>query len=88
MKKAVANDYSKTTSTVRVAVINGDIHQIAIQVAMAKNFFDEGLNVQLNTTPSAGGAVATLLVSGDADMGFLGAPPATLTTINGNLILV
>lgn len=88
MKNAVSNDYKKTTATVRVAVINGDIHQIAIQVAMAKNYFDEGLTVQLNTTPSAGGAVATLLVSGDADIGFLGAPPATLTTINGNLIQV
>jgi ABC-type nitrate/sulfonate/bicarbonate transport system substrate-binding protein len=88
MKKAVANDYTKTTATVRVAAINGDIHQIAIQVAMEKNYFDEGLTVELNTTPAAGGAVATLLVSGDADIGFLGAPPATLTTINGNLIQV
>ena len=73
-------------STVTVAVISGDVHQIAIHVGIEKGFFSEyGINV--NTTSAANGAgVATSLQNGEADFGFLGAPPMTITAINGMLI--
>jgi len=90
MKDAVAGKASKTgTDSVTVAVINGDIHQLAIQIAIDKEYFAEyGLTVTLNKTPTNGQNVSDLLVSGDAKIGFLGAPPATLNTINGDHILV
>ena len=90
LKDAIAGKASKEgKDTITVAAINGDIHQIAIQVAVAKGFFDEyGLKVNLNTGSSSGGDIAQLLLSGDVRIGFLGAPPATLKTINGEHIIV
>ena len=79
-----SSGYSR--STVTVAVISGDVHQIAIHVGVEKGFFAEyGINV--STTSAANGAgVATSLQNGEADFGFLGAPPMTITAINGKLI--
>ena len=89
IKDAVAGKASKEgTSSVKVAVIGGDIHQLAIHVAIAKEYFKEyGLTVNLSTG-SNGGDIATLLDSKDVDIGFLGAPPATIKTINGEHIKV
>ena len=89
LKDAVAGKASKEgTSSVKVAVIGGDIHQLAIHVAIAKNYFAEyGLTVNLSTG-SNGGDIATLLDSKDVEIGFLGAPPATIKTINGEHIKV
>ena len=90
IKDVLAGNVSKEgTASVTVAAINGDIHQLAIQVAIEKGYFTEyGLSVNLNTGSSSGGDIADLLINGDVKIGFLGAPPATLKTINGNHILV
>ena len=90
IKDVIAGKASKDgKDSVSVAAINGDIHQLAIQVAKEKGYFDEyGLNVTLNTGSTSGGDVADLLINGDVKIGFLGAPPATIKTINGNHILV
>jgi ABC-type nitrate/sulfonate/bicarbonate transport system substrate-binding protein len=89
LKDAVAGKASKEgTATLKVAVINGDIHQLAIHVAIAKGYFAEyGLTISLSTGGS-GGDIATLLTSKDVQIGFLGAPPATLKTINSDCIVV
>ena len=90
LRDAVAGKASKEgTDSITVAVINGDIHQIAIQVAVEKGYFDEyGLSVTLNKGSSSGGDVVGLLLSGDVKIGFLGAPPATIKTVNGEHIIV
>ena len=90
IRDAIAGKASKEgEDTLTVAAINGDIHQIAIQVAVEKGYFDEyGLTVTLNTGSSSGGDIANLLLSGDVKVGFLGAPPATLKTTNGEHIIV
>ena len=90
LKNAVSKDFDTSSSrSVNVAVINGDIHQIAIQIAVEKKFFDSyRINVTLNSSASSGGDIATLLTSGDTNIGFLGAPPATTYAINGEHILV
>lgn len=90
LKNAVSKDFDTSSSrSVTVAVINGDIHQIAIQLAVEKKFFDTyNISVTLNSSASSGGDIATLLTSGDTNIGFLGAPPATTYAINGEHILV
>ena len=89
LKDTIAGKAKKgETSTVKVAVIQGDIHQLAIHVAKEKGYFDEyGLTVSLSTGGS-GGDIVTLLTSKDVQIGFLGAPPATLKTINSDCIVV
>ncbi|MFA6869666.1 MAG: ABC transporter substrate-binding protein [Methanomethylophilus sp.] len=75
-----------TTATVYVAVIAGDIHQIALHVGVALGFFEDyGINVHLVSCTNGAG-VAVALQNGEAQLGLLGAPPATITTINSKLI--
>ena len=89
LKDTIAGKASKDgTASVKVAVIKGDIHQLAIHVAIAKGYFsDYGLTVD-TTDGDSGGDIATLLTSKDVQIGFLGAPPATLKTINAEQIIV
>ena len=78
-----ASGYSK--SNITVAVIAGDIHQIAVHVASELGYFDAyGLNVKFSSATNGAG-VAEALQNGEADLGFLGAPPITTTVINGML---
>ena len=53
-----------------------------------RSVFVEGGDQQNLSTGSNGGDIATLLDSKDVDIGFLGAPPATIKTINGEHIKV
>ena len=87
LKKAIAEDYDVNgRATVKVAVINGDIHQIAVHWGIQQGFFDD-VNITVSIVGSTNGAgVATALVNGEAIFGFLGAPPATITTINSGYI--
>ncbi len=81
------------TTDLTVAVIMGDIHQIAIHIANtklggdeSKSFFEEyGLNVTFSGATNGPG-VATAIQNGNASFGLLGAPPITITVINGELV--
>lgn len=77
---------TENSGTVRVVAIGGDIHQIALHVAEEKGFFS-GINVDISYG-AHGGAIAAAMQNGSADFGFIGAPPATITTINAGLITV
>ncbi len=80
--------YNGTSTTVTVAVISGDIHQIALQVGVAQGFFTHyGINVQ-QVNESNGAGVAVAMQNGSANFGFMGAPPATITCVNGQLVTV
>ncbi len=84
MQNAIANKDSLKdgTATVKVAVISGDIHQIAVHVGIEKGTFKEyGVTVQISNATNGGG-IATSLINGDSQLGFLGAPPATINMIN------
>lgn len=87
IKKAFGYTHTGTgTKTITVAVIGGDIHQIALHYGVELGYFEEyGLNVK-TSTQSNGNEVAIALQNGGADFGFLGAPPLTIKTINGQLI--
>lgn len=86
-----ALDYQKSESgysmySVKVAVIAGDIHQIAIHLGQSLGIF-ESYGIELNISSASNGAgVATSLQNGEADFGFVGAPPMTITVINGSLV--
>ena len=78
-----------TAATISVTVITGDIHQIGLHLANQLGFFSEyGINLSISYGAN-GGAVATKVMgTGDngTDFGLLGAPPATITTVNNQLI--
>lgn len=89
LSKAMAYEKSASgysNATVTVAIITGDVHQIAIHVGIEKGFFSEyGITVK-TTTAANGVGVATSLQNGEADFGFMGAPPISIIAINGKLI--
>lgn len=79
-------EYTGGTRNITVACIAGDIHQIALHVSIEQGYFSDcGLNVNVSAAGN-GPAVATALQNGEAQFGFLGAPPITSTVINGELV--
>jgi len=86
--QALADDGRKSDSVtkVRVALISGDIHQFAVQLARDLGYFEEyGLEVEV-VGATAGPIVISKIRTHEADIGLLGAPPLTTNTINGKLI--
>ncbi|MBR2255572.1 MAG: hypothetical protein IJ856_07200 [Candidatus Methanomethylophilaceae archaeon] len=84
LSEALKGGHDKLDSkkTINVAVIGGDIHQIAIWYAYDKGMFDDAnLNVVISSQ-SNGPAVYGLLANGETDIGFLGAPPMTIRSMN------
>lgn len=78
------DSYDKANIT--VAVIGGDIHQLAIHYGMAVGIFDEyGINITLSSQ-AGGPAVFTAISNGEAQFGFIGAPPLTINSINQGII--
>ena len=86
-------DPSSFNSTrIRVGVIAGDVHQIAIHYGMNygdgehSSFFTKyGVSVTLDAATNGAG-VATSLQNGAVSLGFLGLPPASTTVVNSALI--
>lgn len=71
---------------IKVSVITGDIHQLAIHYGMEKKIFDK-YGVEVTTVGQANGpAVYTSLHTGDAQFGFIGAPPMTINSMNAGEI--
>ncbi len=88
--QATSGTYEEGTrsANLTVAAIAGDVHQIALQVAVEKGFFENHhLTVSIAAQPNGAG-VAVAMQNGAAQFGFLGAPPATITAINSELITV
>ncbi len=88
IKKALKDDAVKLSSekTINVAAITGDIHQIALWYAIDTGMFaDVNLNVKV-AGQGNGPAVYGLLSNGEADIGFLGAPPMTIRSMNAEEI--
>lgn len=75
-----------STANITVAVIGGDIHQLAIHYGIAMGIFDEyGIKIKLSTQ-SNGPAVYTAMKNNDAQFGFIGAPPMTINSMNDKTI--
>lgn len=76
----------ESTATITVAVISGDIHQLAIHYANAIGIFEEyGIEINLSMQPNGDG-VAVALENGTAQIGFIGAPPLTIKVINSEYV--
>ena len=80
--------------TVRVAYLQGDIHQVAYFVAKSANAgggesFFEQYDVKVEDAKGApysnGGAVMTAFSAGDVDIGYLGSPPAIIGHVNSRI---
>ncbi len=80
-----AAGYSKTS--ISIAYISGDIHtSLALGYGIEKGYFD-AYGIVITMSPAANGAgVATSLQNGEANFGFMGAPPITITSINSKLV--
>lgn len=79
---------SGKTTAITVSAISGDIHQIALTIGEEIGIFAE-YGIKVNVSYQSNGAgVAVALQNGSAQFGFLGAPPATITAVNGQLIRV
>ncbi len=78
-----AKNYTGTkNATVGVQVISGDIHQIALHIGDVLGFFgDYGISIEVDGALNGPGVI-TALLSGEKDIGFLGAPPAIINVIN------
>lgn len=77
---------SYNTANITVAVLTGDIHQLAIHYGIAKGIFaDYGITITLSNQ-AAGPAAFTAMANGSAQFAFLGAPPMTTNAINGGYI--
>jgi ABC-type phosphate/phosphonate transport system substrate-binding protein len=75
-------------TTVTIGLIESDVHRIAVQVGIELGFFKEyGIDVDIKFFKN-GGLVAQDLLSGQSDLGFMGASPITSATINGKRIIV
>ena len=88
LKDALKGSYTKLTqkTKINVAAIAGDIHQIAIWYAIDTKMFEEA-NLEIVIMGQGGGpAVFNLLMNGEADFGFLGAPPMTIRSMNAEQI--
>ena len=86
---STATGESKAKATISVSVITGDVHQIGLHLANQLGFFDEyGIGLKISYGAN-GGAIATNVMMEGADgtdFGLLGAPPATINTVNKELI--
>lgn len=68
---------------IKVAYLVTDVHQLALHVGIAKGFFsDYGIEVELVGPFGAGGDVMNALLSGHANLGFVGSPPVVSSSIN------
>jgi len=98
MKGAYYDPGQASFGTVRMAVLQLDLHQIAVRVAMEKNLFSEldaafppntslfdayGVNISLAALQPNGPGVMNLFAAGEIDIGVLGLPPIVIRTANG-----
>jgi NitT/TauT family transport system substrate-binding protein len=87
-------DDDEWDGTIRVAYLQGDIHQVAYFVAKSaaagggESFFEQ-YDVKVEDAKGApypnGGAVMTAFQSGDVDIGYMGAPPAIIGHVNSEI---
>jgi NitT/TauT family transport system substrate-binding protein len=77
--------YPTTIPDVRIGYLSQDLHQLALRVAMVNGWFlEEGLNVELLVYDN-GAYEMTGFQGGQIDMGYLGAAPALVKSINDNI---
>lgn len=88
------DDDDEWDGTIRVAYLQGDIHQVAYFVAKSaaagggESFFEQ-YDVKVEDAKGApypsGGDVMTAFQSGDVDIGYLGSPPAIIAHVNAEI---
>lgn len=70
-------------TTINVAYLATDIHQMALHVGKELGYFLEyGINVHLHGPFPAGGDVMNALLSRHSDLGFVGSPPVVSSSVN------
>jgi NitT/TauT family transport system substrate-binding protein len=90
----ISEEEDEWDGVIRVAYLQGDIHQVAFFVAKnpdvggGESLFDQ-YDVEVEEAAGApysnGGAVMTAFSAGDVDIGYLGSPPAITGHVNGEI---
>jgi NitT/TauT family transport system substrate-binding protein len=71
------------TDKIRLAYLQGDLHQLACWAALEKNYFkDEGLDVEVAGIFKAGPEELSAFSAGSLDIGYVGQAPATTAAAN------
>ena len=81
---SVMDEYDQTS--INVVVINGDVHQITLHYGIAMDIFSKYKVAPNLSTAKNGGGIATSILNGAADVGFLGLPPAVINAANNQLV--
>jgi NitT/TauT family transport system substrate-binding protein len=77
--------YPTTVPDVRIGYLSKDLHHLALRVALDNGWFEEaGLNVEL-TIYQNGGYEMDGFAAGQIDMGYLGAAPTIIKSINQDI---
>lgn len=88
MQQALSYEKQDTyeTADITVAVLGGDIHQLAIHYGIQTGIFAEyGIHITISSQQN-GPAAFTAIANGNAQFAFLGAPPMTINAMNGGYI--
>ena len=79
-KKIERGSYNR--ATVNVGAISQDLHQLALHVGVELGFFDEyGIEVKISMYDT-GAKIMVALMSGNVNVGFVGAPPTVMYAVN------
>ncbi len=74
---------SSSNGKIRMAYLQGDLHQLACWIAMEKGFFrEQGLDVEVAGIFKAGPEEMSAFAAGSLDMGYVGQAPATTAVAN------
>jgi ABC-type nitrate/sulfonate/bicarbonate transport system substrate-binding protein len=72
---------------VRIGYLSKDLHQLALRVAIENGYFErEGLTVKLEVFGNGAYEMDGFL-AGEIDMGYLGAAPALVKSINQDILI-
>lgn len=92
--KELSEDYAglSTQITMRVGQLNGDLHQLALVVAMSPLAGEDGksmleqlnINAVSNVKYAAGGDIMSAFVGGELDIAYVGSPPVIQRSANNS----
>ena len=84
-----AHSQNPSVSSIRMAVLQNDIHHLPLWVALDKGFFKEqGINVEIAGIFRSGPEIMSAFSAGSLDMAYVGEAPTVTAVANGTAKVV